>query len=370
MIYRLSTFLLLGALLAACSPTPESSTSATTESTTAPLPATASEPGLPAPTVAQPDQIEYTTEANPEVIDDHKLAKPQQQISEANEVKEPATKPQGNGIVQPKKKPMKAAEGGPTEAETSSSDNSTPAPASAPEESNAEGAVSMDAPTPKWETMKANAPDHGVFDALLKQYVNSRGDVNYAGLKKEEGKLDAYLGTLANATPARDWSRNEALAYWINAYNAYTLKLLLKNYPVKSITDLHGGKPWDVKWIELGGKTYSLNNIEHDIIRPRYKEPRIHFAVNCAAASCPPLPNKAFTPSNLNSLLESRTRSFIRNDNYNTITDGKVAVSKIFEWYGEDFGDLREYLNKYAETTIPAGTDITFRDYDWALNKQ
>ncbi len=160
------------------------------------------------------------------------------------------------------------------------------------------------------------------------------------------------------------------MAFWINAYNANTIKLILKKYPVKSITDLDGGKPWDVKWIKIGSKTYSLNNIEHDIIRPRYKDARIHFAVNCAAASCPPLPNKAFTAANLNSLLESRTRSFVRNSKYNTINDDAVKVSKIFDWYGEDFGDLREYLNKYAATEIPEGTEIGFAEYDWALNKQ
>ncbi len=213
-------------------------------------------------------------------------------------------------------------------------------------------------------------PDHAVFNTLLGKYVNSSGNVNYGALKKDEAKLDAYIEELSTNSPKSDWSRKESMAFWINAYNANTLKLILKNYPVKSITDLDGGKPWDVKWIKIGGKTYSLNNIEHDIIRPRYKDARIHFAVNCAAASCPPLPNKAFTAANLNSLLASRTRSFIRNGNYNTITEGNVKVSKIFDWYGEDFGDLRQYLNKYATIEIPEGAEIGFEEYDWALNKQ
>jgi hypothetical protein len=213
------------------------------------------------------------------------------------------------------------------------------------------------------------APTHDAWNTLLKQYVNSAGNVNYTAFKKAEPKLDAYLAALAGNAPNSDWTRREAMAYWINAYNAATIKLILKNWPVKSIMDLHGGKPWDVKWIELGGKTYSLNGIEHDILRPQYKDPRIHFTVNCAAASCPPIPNKAFTPDNLNSLMDAQARAFIRNPAYNTI-GATVAVSNIFDWYGEDFGDLREYLNKYATVPIPEGTKIGFREYDWALNKQ
>ncbi|MFT6001199.1 MAG: hypothetical protein ACI81P_003668 [Neolewinella sp.] len=212
-------------------------------------------------------------------------------------------------------------------------------------------------------------PTHDAWNTLLKQYVNSAGNVNYAAFKKDEAKLDIYLAELSGNSPTSDWTRREGMAYWINAYNAATIKLILRNWPLKSIMDLHGGKPWDVKWIELGGKTYSLNNIEHDILRPRYKDPRIHFAVNCAATSCPPIPNKAFTPSNLTSLMDARARAFIRNPAYNTIGE-TVAVSNIFDWYGEDFGDLREYLNKYATTPIPEGKEIGFKAYDWALNKQ
>lgn len=229
------------------------------------------------------------------------------------------------------------------------------------------------APTPSTETeapaKRPFAPSHDAWNTLLKTHVNSAGNVNYAAFKKEEAQLDAYLAELSGNAPTAGWTRREGMAYWINAYNAATIKLILKNWPVKSITDLHGGKPWDVKWIELGGKTYSLNGIEHDILRPRYKDPGIHFAVNCAAVSCPPIPNKAFTPSNLTGLMAARAKAFIRNPTYNTIGE-TVAVSKIFDWYGEDFGDLREYLNKYAATPIPEGTEIGFKEYDWALNKQ
>jgi hypothetical protein len=132
--------------------------------------------------------------------------------------------------------------------------------------------------------------------------------------------------------------------------------------------DLNNGKPWDVKWIKLDQRTLSLNNIENDIIRPKFNEPRIHFAVNCAAKSCPPLLNKAWTDSNLNTYFERQTKSFINNSNYNSITSNNVEVSKIFDWYGKDFGDLRNYLNKYSNTQITSGTSINFKSYNWDLN--
>lgn len=211
--------------------------------------------------------------------------------------------------------------------------------------------------------------DHSALDALLRQYVSSSGKVNYKGLKSSQAKLDAYLKTLEQNPPQNSWSRNEKLAYWINAYNAYTLKLIVDNYPTSSITNLKGGKPWDVKWINIGGKSYSLNNIENDIIRPRFKEPRIHFAVNCAAKSCPPLLNRAWTASNLNSNFEKQTKNFINNSKYNSISTNSVKVSKIFDWYGVDFGNLIDYLNKYSDTKIDAGAKVEFMEYDWQLNE-
>lgn len=204
---------------------------------------------------------------------------------------------------------------------------------------------------------------------MLKMHVDGSGKVNYPGLKSQEAKLDAYLATLAKDAPDGDWSRNEALTYWLNAYNAFTLKLILDNYPVKSITDLHGGKPWDVKWIKIDGKTYSLNQIEHDIIRPRYKDPRIHFAVVCAANSCPPLADYAFSANSVNSQLDKLARRFINNKKFNQTT-GEVKISKIFEWYAGDFGDVRTYLNKYLTTNIPEGAEIGYAEYNWGLNEQ
>ncbi len=230
---------------------------------------------------------------------------------------------------------------------------------------------------PKANSTPATAPassaarpavDHSGWNTLLQKHVSTAGKVNYQGFRQDQAQLDRYLNRLEQNPPQSNWSRDEKLAYWINAYNAYTVKLILNNWPVKSIRDIDDGKPWDTKWISIGGKTYSLNNIEHDIIRPRFQEPRIHFAVNCAAKSCPPLANQAFTAENLDELLTKQTGSFINNQQYNRIHPDSVQVSRIFDWYRKDFGDLKAYLNRYSNTKINADTRIAYRDYDWALN--
>lgn len=218
------------------------------------------------------------------------------------------------------------------------------------------------------EAKTVNYPNHGPWGAQLNRFVSSTGTVNYVAWEKEIAVLDAYLDSLKNQPPQSSWSRQQTLAYWLNAYNAFTVKLILDNYPLASITDLHGGKPWDVSWIEIGGRTYSLNEIEHEIIRPRFQDARIHFAVNCAASSCPPLHNAAFKAPNLDRVLDKLTRTFINNPKYNQINAEGASVSKIFDWYAEDFGNLRRYLNKYATTDLGPDAPITYREYDWSLN--
>ncbi len=212
-------------------------------------------------------------------------------------------------------------------------------------------------------------PSHESWNQLLEQYVSAAGSVNYQGLKRNKEKLTDYLAELAENPVRDDWSRGEKMAYWINAYNAFTVKLIVDNYPVSSITDLHGGKPWDVKWIELGNKTYTLNEIEHDILRPTYQDARIHFAVNCAAQSCPPLLNKAWTASNLERYLDRQADKFINSERFNQISSNAVAISKIFEWYAEDFGNIIKYLNKYSDTKINPGAEVTYQAYNWGLNE-
>lgn len=209
---------------------------------------------------------------------------------------------------------------------------------------------------------------HDQWQALLQKHVSSSGVVNYKGLKSDEALLDAYISDLSDQVPTGSDLSKKAKAFWINAYNAFTVKLILDNYPVNSIRDIAGGKPWDKKWIKLGTKTYTLNNIEHDILRPIWKDARIHFAVNCAAKSCPPLGNSAFTASNTDSLLDQLTKRFVNNAGSNTISSSSLVLSKIFEWYETDFGDLAGFIDKYTTVEIPSDVKITYQDYDWSLN--
>lgn len=210
---------------------------------------------------------------------------------------------------------------------------------------------------------------HLAFDQLLQKHVSEAGRVNYKGLKAEKAKLDAYCQVLSENPVQDSWTREEKMAYWINAYNAFTLKLIVDNYPTKSILNFDGGKTWDVRRIKIGDKKYSLNNLENDILRPNFKDPRIHFAINCAAKSCPPLWNHAYTAKNLESTLAARTRAFINDPQYNRITANKAQVSRIFEWYAVDFGDLKKFLNQYSKTTLKNSATVEYEPYNWDLNE-
>ena len=213
-------------------------------------------------------------------------------------------------------------------------------------------------------------PSHKAWNNLLTQYVSRAGNVQYKSLKESRMKeIEQYLKELADNPVQKSWTKAQKMAYWMNAYNAFTVKLILDNYPITSITKLSGGKVWDKKWIKLGDKTYSLNNIENDILRPMYKDARIHFAVNCAAKSCPPLLNRAWTDVNLEYYLEGQAKRFINHPDYNQISADKVVISKIFEWYAEDFGNIIEYLNKYSKTKINPDAKVSYQEYDWALNQ-
>lgn len=220
---------------------------------------------------------------------------------------------------------------------------------------------------------------HETFDLLLKKYVSDKGFVNYAGFRKEQKEFSKYQDLISNNAPASNWSKNEKLAYWINAYNAFTIQLILDNAEqnITSIKDI-GSKikipfvntPWDVKFIAIGGKKMDLNYIEHGIIRKEFKEPRIHFALVCAAKSCPPLRNEAFTAGRLDAQLNSQAEKFINDNSKNSVSANSAEISKIFDWYGMDFKPLPliEVLNKYAKTKMSKKGKITFKTYDWTLN--
>lgn len=205
--------------------------------------------------------------------------------------------------------------------------------------------------------------------------------VNYKGFANDKAELTTYLNTLSKNPPATNWSKAEQLAYWINAYNAYTIQLILNHYPVKSIKDI-GSKikipfvntPWDIKFIKIGNETYDLNNIEHGIIRKQFNEPRIHFALVCAAKSCPRLRNEAFEASRLNAQLDDQAVDFLNSPGKNSITPKQASLSKILDWYGGDFKkqglSVKDVVNKYSKTKITDDTKISYQTYDWSLNEQ
>lgn len=216
------------------------------------------------------------------------------------------------------------------------------------------------------ETSAAAGISHAPLDMMLKKYVSASGSVNYAGFKNDP-TLGRYLGILESADP-KSMSRAEQKAFWINVYNIYTIKLIIDNYPLKSINDI--GSPWDKKFIRIAGNNYSLNQVENEILRPQFNDARVHFAINCASISCPKLHNRAFTAENLESKLDKLTREFV-NGNMNELTPQKVMVSKIFDWYAVDFitdGSLIDWLNKYADIEINSDAAIAYKKYDWGLN--
>ncbi len=224
-------------------------------------------------------------------------------------------------------------------------------------------------------------PDYKVWNKILEKYVNDNGDVDYEGLKQDSMILKTFLDTLATRSPDEaSWSREEQIAYWINAYNAFTLKLIIDHYPLGSIKDIGSSiqipfvySPWDIKFIKIHGQALDLNDIEHGILRRKFDEPRIHFAVNCASRSCPPLRREAYSAEKLNAQLDDQARRFINDPSRNKITKDDAFVSKIFQWYGSDFtksGSLKVYVNKYSKIKIDPGAEIKFMFYDWSLNEQ
>ena len=223
-------------------------------------------------------------------------------------------------------------------------------------------------------------PNHQLWDQLVKAHVNSDGKVDYRGFIQDKPKLVHYLKLVSENAPDREtWSRNEQLAYWINAYNAYTVKLIVDNYPVQSIRDLGPRLKipgitdvWHYKFFKIGGVESSLDEIEHAILRKEFNEPRIHFAINCASVSCPPLLNEAFVPDKLDAQLDNVAIAFINDPIRNKIAPQQAQISSLFSWFKEDFttkGSLIDFLNLYSKVKIQPSARLSFLDYDWDLNE-
>jgi hypothetical protein len=214
-----------------------------------------------------------------------------------------------------------------------------------------------------------------VFDDLLQKHVTKNGIVDYMSFKIDENKLDSYISYLEITSPEKTWSKNKQKAFWINAYNAYTIKIILENYPLKSIMDImqEGKSAWKIPFVKVGGKTYTLDYIEHEILRKTIFDPRIHVGVNCASGSCPKLSNIAFTEKNIDSELSRLMKDFINDSSRNKISKESIEISSIFDWFKDDFtkkDSLIAYLNSYSKTEINANAKISYLKYDWSLNSK
>ncbi len=212
-----------------------------------------------------------------------------------------------------------------------------------------------------------------IFNELLQAHVDTDGNVNYKAFKADQKKLNDYISYLENTTPNKSWSSNKQKAFWINAYNAYTIKLILDKYPLKSITSIKkkGKNAWNIPFAKVGGKLYTLDHIEHKILRKNFADPKIHVGVNCASDSCPQLSNVAFTEDNIDAELTRLMKIFINDPSRNKISKNKVQISKIFDWFKEDFtidSSVIGFLNKYSNVKIDEKAKVSFLQYDWGLN--
>ncbi len=223
--------------------------------------------------------------------------------------------------------------------------------------------------------------DHSAYDRLLKKHVNENGLVNYKGFKADQKEFDQYLDLLSKNPPAKSWSKNEQMAYWINAYNAYTIRLVLNHYPVQSIKDI-GSKikipfvttPWASKFFSIGGEKMSLDNIEHGTLRKKFNDPRIHFALVCASISCPRLRNEAYSADKLDRQLDEEGQGFLNDPTKNKLSKDAAQLSKYFDWYKGDWSNngqsVVSWVNKYANTKISPSTKVSYLNYNWKLNEQ
>ena len=226
---------------------------------------------------------------------------------------------------------------------------------------------------------------HKAFDSILKRHLKpdnaGYNRVDYRGLKNSaHGALKAYLGDLQAATPSR-FSQAAAHAYWINLYNAATLDVVLDHYPVKSIKKINlgggglfGSGPWSKDLLKVEGQDLSLDDVEHRIVRPLFRDPLSHYALNCASYSCPNLATTAFTHTNLSALMAENAVKYVNHTRGVDVSRGSITASKIYSWYAGDFGGrskLKSHWSQFAEPdlsgAIKAARIGRFR-YDWSLN--
>ena len=244
-----------------------------------------------------------------------------------------------------------------------------------------------------WEYWKQHdpdsslSPDHSAWSGLLKAYISPGPEginrFDYQGVTTEDrSRLDSYIQSLTE-TQVGSLSRASQKPFWINLYNALTIQVVLDHYPVESIKDIDispgffASGPWGKKLVRIEGEELSLNDIEHRILRPVWKDPRIHYAVNCASLGCPNLQTEAYTPQNIEALLDKGARAYVNHPRGVDIDGGDLVVSSIYTWFQEDFGDsdtgVIEHLLHYAEPELRKKLqefdDIDHDRYDWSLNE-
>jgi hypothetical protein len=229
--------------------------------------------------------------------------------------------------------------------------------------------------------------DHAAWERFLNRYLVAPGPggvnrLRYGEVSPEDrAALRAYLESLQRVAVSR-LNRAEQMAYWINLYNALTVEVVLDHYPVTSITKINlggrllGGGPWDAKLVRIEGEQVSLNDIEHRILRPIWRDPRVHYAVNCASLGCPNLQGTAYTRANLEVLLEKGAREYVRHPRGARFEGERLIASSIFSWFQEDFGGttagvlehLALYSDPQAAERLRAYRGSIRYDYDWSLN--
>lgn len=247
--------------------------------------------------------------------------------------------------------------------------------------------VTVGANVPAAQQVSIDRINHAAWDALLRKYCDQRGFVNYQAWHRSPTdlqQLDRYLAHLSQANPSLSASQASKFAFWINAYNAVTMKGILREYPTTSIKDhqsiAFGYKIWDDLLLTVGGQNYSLNDIEHKVLR-KMGDPRIHFAIVCASVGCPPLLNQAYSAENIDAQLTYNAKRFFADPaKFSATAQGELKLSKIMSWFADDFGSsqvtqlrtIAPYLPTQAAQSLASSgrARVSYLGYDWGLNDQ
>lgn len=242
---------------------------------------------------------------------------------------------------------------------------------------------------PRWERNDPNSResiDHTPWDNLLSRHVRTSDQgvnlVDYNGFSTGDRTMLADYITISSGVPISQFNRDQQLAYWVNLYNALTVRVVLDHYPVESIRDidispgLFATGPWDKKLISIEGENLTLNDIEHRIMRPIWRDPRIHYVVNCASIGCPNLRDRAYSGTEIDTALDRAATAYVNDPRGVSVVDGKVSVSKIYDWFIEDFGGsegmVLRHLQRYAAPELAARLEAIGKlsdvHYDWSIN--